>query len=113
MERSWWVALLTPALRRGPARACWLLPGGPDEPVHTSGKRQDPEVLGRKEVVLSGLVHYPQLPVRLGVAVGPDFVDLTLNEIDVCVFARIDTHSVSAVPDRRCLNLRFIGRGSV
>jgi hypothetical protein len=67
---------------------------GADEPVHAWGKGQDPEVLGRKEVVLSGLVHYPELAVRLSVGIGPDVVDLPVLQADR-ILTNLDAHGVT------------------
>jgi hypothetical protein len=79
------------------------LPCSADEPVDTRRKAHDPEVLCRKEVVLSGLVYYPQLPVRLGVSIGPDVVDLPVLQAGR-ILANFDANSVTKALQRRCLH---------
>ena len=102
------VALLAPDFRRRLAAAHGLLAGGADKPVHTPGKGQDPEVLRGKEIVLAGLVCYPQLAVRLGFGVWPDFVDLPVLEAGR-ILTNLDADGITQALERGCFHGSLAG----
>jgi hypothetical protein len=77
-------------VRTGPS----VYPLPPEESLGTCGKCQQLEVLGGKEIIFVAFVDHAYLTVQLGVSVGPDLVHLAPDEIDVFVFAGIDTERV-------------------
>jgi hypothetical protein len=80
----------------------------PEESGSTCRECEQLKVLGGKEIIFAALVDHPDLTVPLGFRIRPDLVHLTLDEIDVLVFARIDTECVSASLRRR----RFLSHGA-
>jgi hypothetical protein len=52
------------------------------------------EVFGWEEIIFPAFVDHAYLTVQLSVSVGPDLVHLAPDEIDVFVFAGIDTERV-------------------
>jgi hypothetical protein len=52
------------------------------------------EVLGGKEIIFAAFVDHAHLTVQLGLRVGQDLVHLAPDQIDVFIFARMDTEGV-------------------